>query len=230
MINEDGETYNLRFSKYATHMLVGPPGSGKSFRMCNIIRMRADLIEEGDKVKNVVFCYEAWQKEYDKLKSEGLVTNWYKGCPSVEEFISLVDPFKDRGGSIVVCDDVQSSIGADLDQIVRVVARHFQVNFFLLLQSLFPPAKFARQISLSVKYAHIHKNPRENAQVLTFCRQLLPQSYRWIVGAYHEATKSAYGCFLVDIRQECEPSLRFRSHYLPNEWPMRVYQEKKGGI
>ena len=55
-------------------------------------------------------------------------------------------------------------------------------------------------------------------------RQIRPADYKWVMGAYHQATQEPYGCFLVDLRQECDPQLRFRSHILKSEWPMRVWQ------
>ena len=146
--------------------------------------------------------------------------------PTNEEFIDLVRDFKDSGGSIVVIDDFMSEIGKDLDEIVRVSSRHHNTTTFILFQSLFPVHRLARQISLNVKFLHLHKNPRENAQIQYLARQLQPQSYKWIVEAYHEATSEPFSCFLIDLTQERESDLRFRSHYLPSEFPMRVWMKR----
>ena len=112
-----------------------------------------------------------------------------------EEFIAAVQPFTQRGGSIVVIDDFMSEINKDLDKIVRVTSQHYNTTTFILFQSLFPAHRLARQISMNVKFLHIHKNPRENAQIQYLARQLMPHSYKWIVEAYHEATKEPYSCF-----------------------------------
>ena len=116
-----------------------------------------------------------------------------------------------------------SQIDQDLVDIVTVQSRHHNTTTFILFQSLFPPSRLARQISLNVKYLHLHKNPRENAQIHTLARQLAPKSSRWIVESYHEVTKEPHQCFLVDLTQRREEHLRYRSHYLPREFPMRVW-------
>lgn len=225
------EEYNLRFIKGATHLVVGPSGCGKTYRTCDILRIKDQLIEEGEKIKNVVFCYAAWQGIYDEMKRTGVVTRFVKKKPSSEEFVKLVQDYRDCGGSIVVIDDFMSQIDQDLVDIVTVQSRHYNVSTFILFQSLFPPNKLARQISLNVKYLHIHKNPRENAQIQTLARQLSPKNYKWIVGAYHAVTETPHSCFLIDLTQQREEKLRYRSHYLPREAPMKVWTpDGQGGI
>ncbi len=217
---------SLRFPRGSTHLLTGPSASGKTHRVSRILRLKNDLIEDGARIRNVVFCYATWQPEYDRLKRDNVVTRWLNKMPTNSEFKELVTPYVQQGGSIVVIDDFMSEINKDLDEIVRVTSRHHNTNTFILFQSLFPPHKLARQISLNVKFLHIHKNPRENAQIQYLARQLSPHSYKWIVEAFHEATKQPFSCFLVDLTQEREDGLRFRSNYLPEEAPMRVWVER----
>ena len=224
--NENRLTYNLRFPHGSTHLLCGPSGAGKTFRTAQILRNKDILIENGEQISNIVFCYASWQPIYQRLKDEGVVTKWINRMPSNEEFTSLMQPYSKKGGSICVIDDFMSNIGKDLDEIIRVTSRHTNTSTFVLFQSLFPPYKLARQISLNVKFLHIHKNPRENAQIQYLARQVMPQASKWIVESYHEATKMPYSCFLVDLTQQRETHLRFRSNYLPNEFPMRVWVAK----
>lgn len=217
-------SYNLRFPRGSTHLLVGPSGSGKTVRAAKILRLKNEIIENGSQCENVVFCYASWQPEYDRLKKDGVVTKWVNKMPSNEEYISLVK--NHPRGSIVVIDDFMSNINKDLDEIVRVTSRHYNVTTFILFQSLFPPHKLARQISLNVKFIHLHKNPRENAQIQYLARQLSPRSYRWIVDVFHKVTSQPFSCFLIDLTQEREAHLRYRSNYLPEEFPMKVWNEK----
>ena len=222
---EEANTYNLRFIRGATHLVVGPSGCGKTVRTCKILRWKDQLIEDGENIKNVIFCYSAWQPLYDSLKDAGLVTRFVKRKPSSEEFVELVKDHKDKGGSIVVIDDFMSQIDEDLVDIVTVQSRHYNTTTFILFQSLFPSNKLARQISLNVKYLHVHKNPRENAQIQTLARQLSPRGSRWIVDAYHRVTEEPHQCFLIDLTQQREEGLRYRSNYLPDELPMKVWRD-----
>ena len=219
-------SHDLRFEHGSTHLLVGPSGSGKTFRICSLLKIKDEIIKNGKDIKNVVFCYAKWQNVYNELKKENVVTKWVDSMPSNKEFIDLVEDFKNDGGSIVIIDDFMSSINKDLVEIVTVTSRHTKTSTFILFQSLFPSNPLSRQISLNVKYIHIHKNPRENAQIQYLARQLNPSNYKWIVGAYHEATKGAFSCFMIDLHQETDENLRFRSNYLPEEWPMKVWNGK----
>lgn len=216
-------TYNMRFISGATHLVVGPSGSGKTFRTCDILRNKNELLQEGSRIQNVVFCYSAWQPIYEELRKDGVVTKFLQKKPTSQEFVQLVRDYKDRGGSIVVIDDFMSQIDQDMVDIVTVQSRHYNTSTFILFQSLFPPNKLARQISLNVKYIHVHKNPRENAQIQTLARQVSPKNNKWIVDAYHAVTAEPHQCLLIDLTQQREEKLRFRSHYLPKEFPMRVW-------
>lgn len=217
---------DFRFPQGMTHLLVGPSGSGKTFRTCELLKHKNDIIKGGEEIQNIVFCYAAWQPVYDELKKKNIVTKWVNKMPTNEEFKDLVGPYRESGGSIVIIDDFMSEIGKDLDEIVRVSSRHYNTSTFILFQSLFPPHQLARQISLNVKFLHIHKNPRENAQIAFLARQIEPQSYKWIVDAFHKATEAPYSAFLIDLTQERKNLHRFRSNYLPHEFPMILWGKK----
>ena len=223
IMNRNEKPVDLRFVPGSTHLMVGPTGSGKSFRTAEILRLKNQIIRGGQHIKNVVFCYSTWQPLYTQLEREGVVTKWLKKLPSNEEFVELVGDYKDQGGSIVIVDDHMGNIGPELVEIVTVTARHTNTSLFLLFQSLFPSNPLARQISLNVKYFHIHKNPRENAQLQYLARQLRPDDYKWIDKAYHKATEKPFSCFLIDLYQETKERLRFRSSFLPQEAPMKTW-------
>ena len=221
---------NGLFRKASSHLMVGPPASGKTYRLEQILRHRKILFEEGDKIDNVVFCYAAWQDIYSEMDRDNIVTRWVQKMPTRDEFVELTEPFKDRGGSILVLDDFMGQINQTMVDLVTVLARHNNTSVFLLFQSLFPANPLARQISLNVKYIHAHKNPRENAQIQYLARQLHPEAYKWIVKAYHDATQQPYSSFLIDLQQQTVEEMRFRTAYLPKEKPMRVYVQKGGRI
>lgn len=222
--------FDARFALGSTHLIVGPSGSGKTYRTARILELKDLLIANGDRIKNIVFCYAAWQDIYTKLSQEKLVTKWVNKAPTNEEFKELVGPYRHDGGSLVVIDDFMGQISPDLVEIVCVTSRHFNASTFVLFQSLFPPHPLGRQISLNVKYIHIHKNPRENAQIASLARQISPGDWKWIVEAYHEITKQPHGCMLVDLTQETQEVLRFRSNIFPENFPMIAWMKKNRGI
>lgn len=218
-------SYDMRFPRGTTHLVAGPSGCGKTYRMADVLRFKDLLMKDGGEIKNVVFCYAIWQPIYDELKREGVVTKWVNKMPTNKEFIELTSPYQRRGGSIFVIDDFMTSISQDMVEIVCVSSRHYNVATFILFQSLFPTDKLARVISRNVKYLHVHKNPRDNAQIRFLASQLSPGNFRWIVDSFHEATKTPHSCFLFDLTQACPEHLRYRSNCMPGELPMKVWSD-----
>lgn len=218
--------YDVRFSPGTTHLMVGASGSGKTFRVAKILRLKDEIFKNGSQIKNVVFFYAAWQPVYESLRASGVVTRWVNKMPSKEEFIRAVEFYKNRGGSIVVIDDFMQEVGQDMCDIVCVSSRHYNTATFILFQSLFHADKSARTISRNVRFLHLHKSPRDNSQVRFLASQLCPGNFKWIVEAFTAATAAPYSCFLFDFSQDCPDELRFRSSYLPEEFPIRVWRER----
>ena len=220
------KTYDVRFPAGSTHLFVGASGSGKTFRLAKILRLKEQLLKNGNSIKNIIFYYDAWQPIYETLKAEGLVTKWVNKMPTKNEYIEAVKYYKDRGGSIVVIDDFMQEVGQDMCDIVCVCSRHYNVTTFILFQNLFHADKSARTISRNVRFLHLHKSPRDNSQVRFLASQLCPGNFKWIVEAFTEATRNPYSCFLFDFSQDCPDEIRFRSNYLPEEFPIQVWREK----
>lgn len=217
------ESSNLQFALGSVHILSGPTGAGKTRRLGAYLRMKEELFEMGKDIKNVVFFYSVWQREYELMEQDGLVSEWIKGSPTNAEFLQAV---QDSPCSIVVIDDGMAAINEEMLQIVTVSARHTKSTTFLLFQSLFPPARLGRQISLQAKYLHLFKNPRDRFQINVIAKQLCPIGSKFIVDAYMDATALPYGCLLIDLHQDTPESLRFRTNILPSEWPMIAYVKK----
>ena len=78
---------DARFRRGATHLLAGPSASGKTRRTSRILQLKNNIIENGQDIKNIVFCYNAWQDEYDYLNNNNIVTKWVNKQPSNDEFI-----------------------------------------------------------------------------------------------------------------------------------------------
>lgn len=216
-------------------MVCGPSSSGKSKKVCEIIRWKDYMIEEGWKIQNVIFAYQVWQPEYQKLQDEGIITTFKCGFPTLEEYQELVEPHRDNG-SIFIFDDCEVDLyepdkARVLEAIVKIQSRHLNCVTFVILQNVFPGSKVARQISLNVKYIHLMKNPRDKIQFQHLARQLCgPGSYKYLVQAYLDSTAQGYSSFLIDLTQSCIPAFRYRSSYMPHELPMKIYFPKNAKI
>lgn len=223
------ETHNFRFHEGAVHMCTGATGSGKTRRIREYLRHKNILFENGEQLYHVIFYYALWQREYDEIQREfegtTLSIDWVNNpAPTNNEFEERASA---HTRSINIIDDGMSKISEELLSIVTVTARHLKATTFLLFQSLFPPHRLARQISLNTKYFHIHKNPREQNQIQVLARQIQPRNNEYIVQAYEKATEEPYSIFLIDLMQTTPENYRFRSHILPRELPMVAYVSRK---
>ena len=146
----DAPCYDMRFPLGTTHLMVGNSGAGKTERVIRMLLLKDKLFQDGDKIKNVIFCYAVWQPSYERLK--GVVTKWVNRMVTNEEFISLVKPHQNSGGSICVLDDfLFSSCGKSMSEIACVSARHHNTCLFVLFQTLFPKDKTATVVTRNMK-------------------------------------------------------------------------------
>ena len=62
----------------------------------------------------------------------------------------------------------------------------------------------ARTISLNAHYLVLFKNLRDANQFAVLLRQMYPESWRFAVEAYRDATGSPFSYLLVDLRPDLE--------------------------
>jgi len=127
-------------------------------------------------------------------------------------------------------DDVMGDINESISEIVTVSSRHLNCLTLMLLQSLFPPNKHARTISLNARMHIIFANPRNSSSFAVLARQMLGSNYKYAVQAYQKTTETPHGALLVDLSQSTPHFLRFRSHFMPSDKPMRAYAPKSSII
>jgi len=93
----------------------------------------------------------------------------------------------------------------------------------LITQNLFNQGKYRREISLNAKYIVVLKNVRDRNQFSHLVRQVLPHDSKGLLQAYLHATELPHGYRLLDLLQDTDDSLRFRTCIFPNEAPPLIY-------
>ena len=97
------------------------------------------------------------------------------------------------------------------------------ISVILITQNLFHQGKNCREISLNAKYIFVLKNVRDRDQFSHLARQVLPHDSKGLLLAYLHATKAPYGYLLLDLSEDTDDSLRFRTCIFPNEAPPLMY-------
>ena len=91
---------------------------------------------------------------------------------------------------------------------------------------MFHEAKYCKDISLNAKYIVLLKNITDRNQFTHLARQVYPEDSAGLYKAYRDATEKSHGYFLLDISQDTDYNLRFRTNVFPGEVPPAFYTLK----
>jgi len=110
--------FDITFQTSFNLIVSGASGTGKTTWVRNLIKMKNQLFSTPP--ATVIWFYSSPQKIYDEMEQEGLIDEFHDvsaDLPTLEELTMLVRPYKDKGGSLVVFDDVLSKITPEFEQI-----------------------------------------------------------------------------------------------------------------
>ena len=201
---------SLKFVHPSTHLVAGPTGSGKTNYVIKII---LDGLFDPMPLR-IVWVYSAWQPSYQQLKQK--INNI--------QFVSTLEPelyesFDPNQENLLIVDDKMSSKN-EANQILRYFtegSHHRNLTIIYIVQNVFDKGKDHRGVSLNSQYITLFRNPRDKQQIDTLARQMYPTSRKFLVDAFHDATKDPYGYLLLDLRAETPEDFRVRTKIFTNE-------------
>jgi len=79
------------------------------------------------------------------------------------------------------------------------------------------PGPYCRDISQNAKYLVLFKNVRDKNQFMIFARLFNPENNASLYKAYLNATQRPHGYLLLDLLQDTDNRLRFRTDIFPTE-------------
>jgi len=89
----------------------------------------------------------------------------------------------------------------------------------LITQKLFHQVRYCRNISLNAKYVVLLKNIRYINQFMFLARQVYPENSTSSYKAYIHATHRPYGYIILDLSQDTNDTLRFRTNIFSMDPP-----------
>ena len=196
-----------------TCIVSGPSGCGKSSLVKAIIQHEG--IEP--KPEKVIWLYAEDQPLYKSMKN----VEFIQGIP--EDLEELIDP---RKHNLLVLDDLMTKCHSDerLTRLFSVGSHHKNMSIIFIIHNLFHHGKEMRTLSLNSHYIILFKNPRDSLQICTLARQMYPGKSKFLVEAFNDATRQAYGYLLLDLKPTTEDRLRIRTGILPDNIQI-VYTE-----
>jgi hypothetical protein len=126
--------------------------------------------------------------------------------------------------SLLILDDLLNQVYSQkvCDSFTKG-SHHRNVSVILITQNLFHQGWFCRDISLNAKYLVLLKNVRDKQQLSYLARQVYPEHTDSLYRAYLDATRKAHAYLLLDLAQDTDDRLRFRTNIFPLEHPTAFY-------
>jgi len=129
--------------------------------------------------------------------------------------------------TLLVIDDLMSETNQLVSDIFTKISHHRNISVVYMTQNVFDKNKYARTISLNALYFVLFKNPGDANQFAVLSRQMYPDSWRFAVEAYRDATSTPFSYLLVDLRPAIEDErCRLRTNIFRGEHQY-VYVRKK---
>lgn len=218
--------YNVLFQCPFTMICSGSSQCGKTTFIFNLIQSRKVLFSKMP-AKTIMF-YKKHQDIYNQMLSNKLVDELVEvdeKMVSEEDFTKKVAPYKEKGGTLCVFDDLMEYIDATNSKIFTKIAHHENCSVIFLTQSLFVDNKHYRVMSRNANYIVVMKNPRDVSQIKNLSMQMGAEK-DLLMGAYKEATKKAYTYLLIDFYPTTPEHIRLRSNIFQSEGPTKIYLHK----
>ena len=123
---------------------------------------------------------------------------------------------------LVILDDLLNVVYSEhVCDLFTKGSHHRNISVILITQNLFHQGQYYRDISLNAKHLVQLKTVRDNQQFMHFARQVYTKHSSSLYKAYLDATIRPY--FILDLSQDTNDLLRFRTNVFPDEGPPTIY-------
>ena len=197
-----------------TAVVAGPTGCGKSAWVLRLIDNAREMIEPPP--SRIHYCYGEYQPIFNKYPQ----VQFHEGLPELSS-----EAFDRREPTLMIVDDLLSETNQLVADIFTKLSHHRNISILYLSQNVFDKNKYVRTITLNAHYLVLFKNPRDAGQFAILARQMYPNTSKFAMEAYADATKVPYGYILIDLKPDQDEQCRLRTNIFPGEMQY-VYVKK----
>jgi hypothetical protein len=187
-----------------TAMVAGPTGCGKTMFIFKLIDNVREMIVPAP--TKILYCYGEYQPIFTKYPH----LTFIDGLPDITQFDG-------KESVLLIIDDLMNETNESVSAIFTKISHHRNVSIVYITQNMFPKNKHARTISLNSHYMVLFKNPRDAGQFAVLARQMYPNSSKFAVEAFKDATIVPYGYLLIDLKPDTDEKYRLRANIFPGE-------------
>ena len=105
-------------------------------------------------------------------------------------------------------------------------SHHRNITVIYLCQDIFPPGKYAKNISRNAHFVIAFKNPRDQLGLKNLLLQALLRGGKTGVGVNRKVTQRPYGYLASELHPAGDNSRRVFSHLFTHEGCIRFYRRK----
>ena len=207
-------------------IVSGASKTGKTTLVYNILTLKNQILTTPPDF--VILIYKYAQDIYTQMKENKLVNELLSidyNDVSYEKVIEIVNPYKEKGGSLIIFDDSMTDLNDKFEQVFTNLSHHQNCSIMFLTQNLFYNDKTYRTMSLNAHYFFLMRNERDKQQISTLAKQCCPGNNRFVLEAFKDATKHPYSYLLIDFAPDSCSVLKLRSKIFPSEFPYTLYLE-----
>ena len=153
------------------------------------------IFYETEKTRRILWFYSHLQDRYEDMKSAiGKDIKFFRGLPKFNDDLREIDP---KCKNVLIFDDLMSeAIQSPIIFRIFTQGRHRNTSVILLLQNMFPKAKFNTDIRWNAQYMALLRSPSDRKQIgiiaeRTFDHKNCPR----FISAYSQETDSLPGIF-----------------------------------
>jgi len=164
----------------------------------------------------IIWCYSE-KTAVPKSKQLPSNTTYQEGVPEI---------FGDCKPRLVILDDLLNDVYSK--QVCDLFTRgchHRNISVILVTQNLFHQGRYCRDILLNAHYVVALKNVRDKTQYAYLANQVYPEDSLGLYNAYLDATQRPHGCLFLDLTQDTDDVMRFRTNIFPEDYPPVVYSD-----
>jgi len=121
---------------------------------------------------------------------------------------------------IIILNDLLNDVySKEVCDLFTKGSHHRNISVILITQNLFHQGRYYRNISQNAKYLVQLKNVRNKNQFMFLARQVFPENSISLCKAYLNATQRTYGYIILDLSQDTNDRLQFRTNIFPTDPP-----------
>lgn len=199
----------VKFAHPFTMIIAGPSGCGKTTFVCKMLSNLDNCVNA--KIKKIFWCHAernalpSITKQLSDETEKSLNIEYHYGIPNTFEN-DLNEP------ALIILDDLMNEVdNTQISQLFTRGSHHRNISVVLITQNIFHRGSNMRDISLNAKYIVCFKNPRDGSQISFLARQIYPEGSRELVNVYKQCTIKPHSYLLIDLTQNINDLLRFRT-------------------